>query len=326
MALVFTDGFDAKDYARKWAYNLAATTSTTTRYGAGASLAFTSSNGYIFRTFSPITDMYVGFAFMFTSSSGYDIVRLYGDSNQTENIHITPESYSGSNKIGVYRGLNTLGTFTLQYNVWYYIEIYAKIDATAGALQVNVNGANVVSYSGNTLNGTNTSTDGLWLLQSGTCYFDDLYVCDNTGTTNNTFLGEVRVQLLLPNGAGTTTQLAPTGSATNYVNVSEVPDSTSTYNSSATTGQRDTYAMSDALAADTTILGVQQNMVAATAGSGQGPLKSALQLNGTLYYGPTVLPSTSFAWYGNMYQQNPNTAAAWTVADVDGLEAGAEVA
>jgi hypothetical protein len=31
---------------------------------------------------------------------------------------------------------------------------------------------------------------------------DDLYVCDSTGSTNNTFLGDVRVDTVRPIGAG----------------------------------------------------------------------------------------------------------------------------
>src|SRR5437764_673985 len=50
----------------------------------------------------------------------------------------------------------------------------------------------------------------------GRAYLDDLYVCDATGTTNNTFLGDVRVHTLVPSGNGTDSGL--TGSDGNQVN------------------------------------------------------------------------------------------------------------
>lgn len=324
MSLVFMDGFDAKDFGTKWSFNQAGTTSSTTRFGSGSSLAFSGANGYMYRTFTAITNIYFGFAFMFTSAYVNDIVRLYGDSNATNHIRLTPIS-SGSN-IGVYRGGTLLGSFSLNFNVWYYIEVNATINSSTGTIQVKVNGVSVFTYNGNTQNGgTNLSIDGFWLLQSGGCYFDDLYICNNSGTVNNTFLGDVRVQTLVPNAAGTSTQWAATGGA-NYANVADIPDNTATYNMSSTVGQRDTYAMADLASGTTNVLGVQENLHAWKGDAGIGNLKPAYLIGGTVYYDSVISPGTSSAWYGSLRETNPATSTTWTPGDVNGMEFGAEVA
>src|SRR5262249_10906170 len=129
-------------------------------------------------------------------------------------------------------------------NFWYYLEIGATVATSGGTATVRVDGKTVISFTGNTKTaGTLHSTDavswGFWSPSLTTYSADDLYVCDATGTTNNNFLGDVRIQSLLPNGAGASTQFTPTGSGTNYLNVNDVPDVATTYNSSSTVGDRD---------------------------------------------------------------------------------------
>ena len=76
-------------------------------------------------------------------------------------------------------------------------------------------------------------------------YFDDLYVCDGSGSVNNDFLGDVRVVTVRPNGAGGSTQWTP-DSGSNYARVNEtISGEDSNYVEDGTSGHEDRYAYGD---------------------------------------------------------------------------------
>ncbi len=233
--------------------------------------------------------------------------------------------------------LATTGPGVINAN-WHYVELGATLNASTGTAVVKVDGTQVISFTGNTKNGgTNSTIDmlGYFFLNnlngfsnqapSGGPIVDDLYICDSAGGVNNTFLGDVRVQTLLPGGAGSSTQFTPTGSGTNYLNVNEVPDNPATYNGSATSGQRDTYAMDNLVSGTGTIFAVQQVMSAFKTGAGSGSLKGAQKSGATVSYGATRSLGTSAVTYLDVFETNPASSAAYTSTEVDALEAGAEV-
>lgn len=98
-------------------------------------------------------------------------------------------------------GVLTVGTFN-------FIELKVTVSDTVGAVELRVNGVQVLALSGvDTRNGGNASINGLAIggsvATNVTTYFDDLYVCDTTGTENNDFLGDVRIEPFFPSGPGT---------------------------------------------------------------------------------------------------------------------------
>src|SRR5262249_41967087 len=152
----------------------------------------------------------------------------------------------------------------------------------------------------------------------------DLYVNDSNGTTNNGVLGNVKIQSLVPTGAGSSTQFTPT-SGSNWQTVSDNPDVASSYNSDSTVGHRDTYVMSDLLASTGSGVAVQDNIHAFRSDAGTGTLKGAMKSGATVFYDTTQNLSASNLWYGQIRETDPNTSATWTVSNVNALEYGAEV-
>jgi hypothetical protein len=153
-----------------------------------------------------------------------------------------------------------------------------------------------------------------------------MYLLDDTGTTNNNFLGEVRIQTIFPTAAGSSTQLTPTGVANNWDNANDIPPNTATYNSSSTTGNRDTYTMGDLSAASVSVLAVQTSTIMKKLDAGIGNMKPALKSGVSVYYGATQSLSASPLLYLDKYENDPATSAAWTQASVNAAEFGAEVA
>ena len=103
--------------------------------------------------------------------------------------------------------LTSYATGTFPQNVWNHVQIMATIDPTAGAVQIRLNGSPTPltpatgSTSGlNTRYTTNNYLTGVSLAGTGTgSYVDDFLMFDNSGTSLNTWTGDIRCYVLYPN-------------------------------------------------------------------------------------------------------------------------------
>jgi hypothetical protein len=99
-------------------------------------------------------------------------------------------------------------------NQFNYFEIKATIHDTTGSIELRINGVpalNLVNQDTRNagtgvvnairIGGTN-SFGPIWAM-------DDLYICNTSGSTNNDFLGDIRVDTLYPNADGTYSQWTP---------------------------------------------------------------------------------------------------------------------
>jgi hypothetical protein len=194
---------------------------------------------------------------------------------------------------------------------------------------VRINGVEVINFTGDTRNGgTSTNIDMVTVARpasGGNSRFDDFYICDTVGSApHNTFLGELRINTLVPIAAGSDTGFTPSTGA-NYTTVDELPYSATDYVSAITPGTRDLYTMSD-VAGSYTVLGVQNNVIAKKTDAGAISIKPAIKSGGTIYYGsPTVL-QTADKTITDPRAVNPATSSAWSVGSVNSLESGMEIA
>ena len=344
MALLFMDGFDAGDYTLKWnfIYSSIATpnSNTSTRFNTGRSLSTPSSNGGgysgIRKLLTPSSTIYAGMAFVCNSmQANRSMIILSGDGGATPHLSLSFDQTSGA--LRLYRGdyatlIATSANGLISANTWMYIEISALVADTGGTCEVKLNGATVINFSGDTRNaGTSTNIDALTLqssaLGSGSliCMWDDLYVCDGTGAAPyNTFLGDVRINTITPNGAGSSTQFTPSTGA-NYTTVDELPYSATDYVSATASGTRDTYTMSD-ISGSYSVLGVQNNVIAKKTDAGGTAIKPAIQSGGTLVYGSSTVLTATDKTISAIHTIDPATSTAWTLTGVNALEAGMEIA
>ena len=329
MALIFVEGFDTQDMNLKW------NGATPTGYGGGrlgtGSTAFFNGLMQTKLLFTQLSQMFIGWAETSSLSSGFGhgmVIR--GDSGATAHLSIIYGVSGVTLTAGFFGAVLASAQLSMLPNTWYYFEAWVVLATSGGRCQVRVNGTQVIDFTGNTMNGgTNTTVDSFQIgttNSSITDVYDDIYVCDATGTTNNTFLGDVRIQTLRPTANGTSTQLTPTGSVNNWQNTSDAPDVPTTYNSSSVSGNRDTYTMADLVASTGTVFGTQDNIHAYKTDAGAISIKPALLSGASLTYGSNALLSTASAqWYSKVHDTDPNTGLAWTPAGLNAAELGAEV-
>ncbi len=333
MTLLFMDGFDSQDFATKW---LASPTlvpdwaTHPTRFGTGYAISASNPTGSSLLTL-PVTasaKLITGFAFRMNNTNAASILSYFADAGAVEHIRINMNA-NGSiaiTRVGTVLATSAVGVVPL--NTWVYIEVSGTVNDTTGAVDVKVNGVSVVTFTGDTKNaGTSVNMDQIRIdVNNSSRYgYDDLYVCNDQGSRNNAFLGDVRVQTLRPNGAGSAAAMTPVGSGSNYANVDEATPNPADFNYSGTPGHQDLYAMEDLAAGTAAVLAVQVNNAARKTDSGARSIKNLIRAGGTTTASAVLALSVTSDVYSTVHDGNPTTATAWDVADIAALEAGVEV-
>lgn len=288
----------------------------------------------------------------FTPAQGAPFFILGGDAGTTFHLFLV---VNPNNAIELWRGNGTvMATPVSQFpppngtllatsannalpTAWHFVEMSATLNSSTGTAVVKVDGTTVISFTGNTKNGgTSSNIDtfamvGMSAFVAGVAYFyvippsyDDLYILNSAGSVNNTFLGDMRVQTLVPTGAGTYTQLVPNGSASNWVAASQLPRNyPAYYNNSTAAAQQDTYALSHLVSTTGTVFALQQTSNVIKSDAGAASVKNVQKSGATVSYGATSIVAATMTSNIDMFEANPATSAAWTVAGVNALEAGA---
>jgi hypothetical protein len=325
MSLLFMDGFDAGDIAAKW--SIASGTwnyTASTRFGSGGA-ASVGSAGTTLKSFTASAQIFLGCAVLVSNLTNRTLFTLRADSGSTVHLKLVAQ-VDGS--LALQRNTTTIATTSpasITQNVWSYLETSATIADAGGVVQVKVNGTTVLNFTGDTRNaGTSTNIDTFVIGEDTSIVYDDLYICNGLGSAPyNTFLGDVRINTLVPTGAGSSTGFAPSAGA-NYTDVDELPFSASDYVSATASGTRDLYAMSDVMGSYS-VLAVQNNVVAKKTDAGGTAIKPAVKSGGTVYYGSNTTLTATDATISDLRTTDPATGVAWTQSNVNALEAGMEI-
>jgi len=244
---------------------------------------------------------------------------------------------SASEGIKLYRGDNTLlatGTTPIANSRWYYIEVKFTISDTVGSCVVKIDGVTEINLTGadtkNTANATVNQVKTGCLNGANGVWIDDMYICDTSGGYANDFLGDCRVETLMPNNDGSLSQWygSDNDQISNYMMVDEATaaNSDTDYVKSATVGVIDTYAMSDlAMPAGATIFGVQQVLVARRDNSGFRHIAPVIKTLGSYVVGTDCNLGPGYRTWASPHSLNPANDLPWTVEDINGIEFGVKV-
>jgi hypothetical protein len=159
-------------------------------------------------------------------------------------------------------------------------------------------------------------------------HFDDFYLLDDTGTVNNDFLGEIAIEAVLPNGAGTNSDMTATGAATNHEATDEnPPDSDTTYVVSGTLNHKDSHATGNLTTTNITdVLGVQTNVFARKESTSTRELNDVVRSGGTDYNGSISHGlTTTYEYYTTPHDTDPNTGSQFTETNFNSAEFGYEI-
>jgi len=214
------------------------------------------------------------------------------------------------------------GTTPLFSNAWYYFETKVVISATVGTVELRLNGASTAECSGTGLNTGSSNIDTIgFATAGGFCQFDDICCVDTTGSApTNTWLGDVRIETLLPSGNGANTAWA--GVYTDIDDPTTI-DVDTTYISSPTPGDKETVALTNLTVTAGTVFAVQTNITARKDDAGTRTIAPVVRIGGVDYDGTTTANlSQSYLDYRQIYDRLDPSGAGWTVATVNAMEAG----
>ena len=285
----------------------------------------------------------VGMAFKtdWTLDSGRS-VRIFGLADVTSvqmGVNLTYE-----NKIFITRGgaINSFGTtiastnVPLLINTWNYIEFKVTFDSINGSYQLKLNGKNLLLNNGPVATVTTSNNYANRLLLSGVSsygglvdysapnfFFDDLYVCDDQGSTNNSFLGECRIQTSLPS-ADHSVDFTPS-SGSNFEAVNELVANTSDYVTSNTPGDIDLYDVDDLNVIPDTVYAIQTNVVAKKDNVATRTIKPVILSNVTTVEGSEYSLLTEYTSTSMILEQDPDVNDSWTEESINALKIGFKI-
>jgi len=327
MALRWIEGFETfsttltANIDAYLAYKYPSAASCTLVAGRTGGFGIRSSNIIAWPNFAPLSTWIMGCGYK-KESNGQEGIMFFMDGG-TNQIEVRA---GNGGTIDIYRNGTYLGsgTATLLPNVWYYIETRVFIDSTTGSVEVRLNGVTDVNLTNvNTqASANNTVNTFKFQVYSQASYYDDMYICDTTGSNNNTFLGDSRVEGIMPTADGTTIQWTPLA-GDNYANVNEIPpDGDTSYVSTNTTNDVDTYAFANLTAITSGVKGLQVNILNRKDDAGSREIAPMIRSGGTDYTGDTFSVLDNYATAVQVYEEDPNTAALWTVGGVNAAEFG----
>ena len=369
MAIIFLDGFEGSDVTTGTSSNFATQRYLTRMYeeynagwpgtgpelgdGWGTGYAVTlgtddlADGSYLRKRFDPISTVVFGLAVRI----GKDKTDVNGDFTSFNMFkvqsrhdfidHLNLNVINGRH-LAFYRSSTLLGTAPDMFvpGGWSYIELKITINDSTGAIEARCNGETKLNLTNidtkNGIGGADCDSIEFRGVEGGTgtgesTYWDDIYICDTTGSVNNDFLGPLKIEDLSPDGAGNSTDWSPkTPGNPNYGEVDETPvDFEATYIHSNTAGDKDTYTLENLTYIDDTVIGIQVDLVsrledAADTYSLAGVVRSSTSETIGSFEQITVTSYVLQAAHTPM-DTDPNGGGAFTISSINALEAGLEV-
>lgn len=335
MSLLLLEGFEGSDSNERSPYlDWAQRNTSYARTGSYGIRIYASGGRIEWLNLTADPTMIIGFGFLavgLTPQAG-DICRFKGDGGATDHNTL---KVSGTGQLHVDRGSTTIASSAvgvIKGNTWHYVEVKILMSDTVGTVDVQVDGVNVISATGlDTKNGgTVAAYDAMHMYGTGNEFWvDDVYICNGAGGVNDDFFGPIWVETLVPNGNGNYSDMlgSDADSVDNYLLVDELVVNDADYIGSATVTDKDTFTMQDVSAAAATIHGVEARLRAYKTDSGAKSIRAMLRRATTDAAGAVdhSLAETAWGGYAEIWDIDPVAAAAWTVANINATEFGAEV-
>lgn len=238
-------------------------------------------------------------------------------------------SDSGDVKLYVNNSLVSTSSGTGVAGAWHLVEIMYDYNTTN--IVVKWNYAEIIDYTGAIDNNidyiTLANADSPSISNYYEYYFDDVCVNDDTGTINNSWVGNSAIRLLNPT-ADVSSDFTPSTGSDNYAMVDDIPpDDDTTYNQSLVSNNIDTFSISSTPSIGTgQEINAVQSLVVARADVDISSLKHILVSSTTTDSGTTETANVSlYELTHKIHDVDPNTSAQWTEANVNAVKVGYEM-
>jgi|Cruoilmetagenom7_1024161.scaffolds.fasta_scaffold00637_5 hypothetical protein len=276
------------------------------------------------------TTITIGFHHFFVADTSHDFLLVKGEQSVTE-LRLR---YEAGGEIAIDRGSTEIDVTTslgLSTDTWYWIEFQFKVHDSTGLYELKVDEVSVLSDSGvDTKQTTGVTTIGTIFIPApigqSDYWFDNMYILDDNGLTNNDFLGEITVETLFPTSDGVThTDFTPASGLTNYemVDDGDLPDNGTTYNASSTVNHIDQFGVNALEVSDEgTIYGVMPVFTAWVFAPGPRQMRPSIRRASTDYEGDICYLSPEYQCFGTVWETDPNTGSAWSRTNLEAAEYG----
>ncbi len=215
---------------------------------------------------------------------------------------------------------------------WHWIEMKCTArTGTDGSAEVRLNDTTVLSTTSD--NTANTGSDGIDSVRfnSGSRNtdtdnsFDDLVIWDTTGSTNNDFFDDTRIASLHPD-SDVSTEFTPSAGGDNYLLVDDqAQDGDTTYVESDVPTERDMYTVDDLGTTPLAINAVQLVSYSKKDDGGAGSISHVVFEGSTTTLNSSQNLLTTYAYYTDIHETNPDTGLEWTESEIDAMNIGIEV-
>lgn len=344
MALVFADSFDHyidTQSPRKWSFVSGTPPIITGRTYSGVQI----SGGANYRKdFSPDSATVTAGAAYKTRNFSNWILNIQNSSKSY--VPAVRATHTGDGRLYISidgaPASEVFTSFVMNLNQWYYVELSAEVSNAPSGTDTYAATSAVCRVNGITIGSVTTTSTGSAYKLSGTNSFtyaslqimgpgggnsadyDDLYIT----SPPDGFLGDIKVEILRPNGDHATTDWVATGTSTgtdDYTYVNEnTPNDNTNYLLSTASGQVEFLEMSNTPTFTGTIQGIQPIWCAS--GDGGAGTFTGLLLDGTGTGGTATTSvfntTTSYVFLHEGFRLSPFTGVNWTTVEVDAVKQG----
>lgn len=208
-------------------------------------------------------------------------------------------------------------------NAWQHVEIFVEHSETVGSVEVRVEGVpvltatNINTGTGSAQIGNNfrsTSFEGV------RGYIKDIICYNGLGSYNNSFLGTCIVASLNPD-SDVALNWTPSTGANGFSILDNRPPIDTAFISAADPPPAAYQATLTDLPLDVTSVRALQTVVrAAKVDGGDGNLQTSLVSNGDVANGADRPITSTFTYWFDVFEEDPDTAAPWTPAAADAVQ------
>ena len=282
--------------------------------------------------------VFFGFAYKMEGNGDFDSYAFHFGGGGIEAAHyqimIKWDSGSGNRRFTAYTAeANTLvaqgAIGSVDPAIEHLIQFKVKIAATGGIIEMVIDGTTHFSYTGDTQYGACTALEWVYFAYPAgvhSNYIDDLWICNDLGTINNNYLGNMLAKFTNPTSDDSVQWTKNTG-ADNHSAVDDPvgsPDGDTTYIADGTSGHKDVYGYSTLTQTHGGAFAGVKLVTNAKSESGAISIKAGIKSGANEQQVEHAL-TTSYAPYTDYFETSDGATTPFTITTIDSLQSTIEV-